>query len=95
MTPARAEEIATQALLWLCAQEDLLPVFLSATGAEAADLRTALQSGAEPALLVAALDFILMRDDTVIAAAGAQALPPDQMAVAQAVLAGAGQMHWT
>lgn len=95
MTPARAEEIAADALLWLCAQEDLLPVFLAATGASATDLRAALQSGAERGVLVAALDFILMRDDTVIAACAAQNLPSAELAVAQAVLAGEGQMHWT
>ena len=95
MTPARAEEIATHALLWLCGQEDLLPVFLAATGADAGGLRAALQAGTEPALLLAALDFIMMRDDTVIAACDAQSLPYDHLAIAQAVLSGAGQMHWT
>ncbi len=95
MTPHRAEDIATQALLWLCAQEDLFPVFLAATGADAADLRRSLQSESDLAVLLAALDFILMRDDTVIAASQAQGLPFDALARAQAILSGAGQMHWT
>ncbi|WP_071795020.1 DUF3572 family protein [Natronohydrobacter thiooxidans] len=95
MTPGRAEEIAADALLWLCAQEALLPVFLAATGASAADLRDGLQAGGDPALGGAALDFILMRDETVIAASGALGLAFDQLALAQAVLSGAGQMHWT
>ncbi len=95
MTPKQAEEIASQALLWLCAQEELLPVFLAATGATASDLRDSLRAGGDPALSGAALDFILMCDDTVIAACAAQGLGNDQLALAQAVLAGSGQMHWT
>lgn len=95
MTPKRAEEIAANALLWLCAQEELLPVFLAATGATAGDLRDSLQAGGDPALCGAALDFILMRDDTVMAACAAQGLANDQLALAQAVIAGSGQMHWT
>ncbi len=97
MTPTRAEDIATSAFVWLCGQEELLPVFLSASGASADDLGAALRSGTGPdqAILMAALDFILMRDDTVMAACSAQDLPYDQLAMAQAVLSGAGQMHWT
>lgn len=95
MTPGRAEEIAADALVWLCGQEDLLPVFLTATGASTDDLRAGLGAGADPALGGAALDFILMRDETVIAASGALGLALDQLAIAQAVLAGAGGMHWT
>lgn len=97
MTPARAEEIAISAFVWLCTQEELFPIFLAASGASAEDLGAALRSGAGPdqAVLMAALDFIMMRDDTVIAACTAQNLAYDQLAVAQAVLSGAGQMHWT
>lgn len=97
MTPARAEDIATSAFVWLCGEEELLPVFLAASGASAQDLGAALRRDAGPdqGLLMAALDFILMRDDTVMAACAAQDLPFDQLAMAQAVLAGAGQMHWT
>ena len=97
MTPARAEDIAISAFAWLCAQDELFPVFLAASGASADDLGAALRSGAGPdqAVLMAVLDFILMRDETVMAACTAQALPYDQLAVAQAVLSGAGQTHWT
>ncbi|MFB9570702.1 DUF3572 family protein, partial [Saccharopolyspora hordei] len=45
MTPTRAEDIATSAFVWLCGQEELLPVFLSASGASADDLGAALRSG--------------------------------------------------
>lgn len=95
MTPKHAQEIATDTLVWLCGQEDLLPVFLAATGADIGDLRAGLQAGADPSLGSAALDFILMRDETVIAACGDLGLAYDRLALAQAVLSGAGQMHWT
>ena len=97
MKLARAEEIALAALGWLCTQDMLLPVFLAASGADAQDLRTQLvsASGPDEALLLAVLDFILMRDDTVMDCCRAQDLPFDQLAVAHAVLSGTAQMHWT
>lgn len=96
MRQAYAQEIAADVLLWLCAQEELLGVFLSASGADVDDLRAGLQSGApDPGLTGAALDFVLMRDETVLQAAAALDLPPDRLAMAQAVLAGDAGRHWT
>lgn len=97
MTQDQAEAIGIAALAWLCADDSLLPVFLAASGASAQDLRQQLSAdgGPETALLIAALDFVLQRDDTVIAAASAQALPCERFAQAQAVLSGAAHMHWT
>lgn len=96
MNEAHARDIATDLLLWLCTNEELLGVFLGATGASADDLRMALHSGAQdPALAIAALDFTLMRDDTVLQAAAALGLPPERLAMAAAVLAGPGGTHWT
>lgn len=97
MTEEQAEVIAIAAIGWLCEQESLLPVFLSASGADVDTLRAALSAPAGPdtPLLVAALDFILLRDDTVLSAAQAQFLPPDRLIHAHAALSGASQMHWT
>lgn len=96
MKQTNAQEIAGDVLLWLCAQEELLGVFLSATGADVGDLRAGLQAGAPDAgLATAALDFVLMRDDTVLDAATALQLAPDRLAMAAAVLAGEAGMHWT
>ena len=97
MTEEQAEAIALSGLVWLCTQDDLLGVFLSASGAAAQDLYAALSAadGPDRALLTAALDFITLRDDTVIAAAAAQSIPVERLAHAHAVLSGAGQMHWT
>lgn len=97
MKLARAEEIALAALDWLCGQDTLLAVFLAASGADAQDLRAQLETatGPDESLLMAVLDFILMRDDTVMDCCRAQNLPFDQLAVAHAVLSGTAQMHWT
>ncbi len=97
MTSDQAEQIGIAALGWLCAEDTLLPVFLAASGASVADLRAQLGAadGPELPLLMAALDFVLMRDDTVIACAQAVGLRNDQLVQAQAVLSGAAQMHWT
>ncbi|MGP9790359.1 DUF3572 domain-containing protein [Roseinatronobacter sp. NSM] len=97
MNQSTAEQIALDAFTWLCTQEELLPVFLNASGASVDDLRAAISAAGGPdvALLGAVLDFIAMRDDTVIACCAAQNLPNDAVARAQAVLAGHAGMHWT
>lgn len=96
MQATHAQEIATAVVLWLCSQEELLPVFLSATGADIDNLRSALQAGgADLALACAALDFTLMRDETVLDAASALDMPPERLAMAAAVLAGQAGRHWT
>ena len=96
MQTAHAQEIAGDVLLWLCAQEELLGVFLSSTGAAPDELGAALQHGtADSGLSAAALDFVMMRDETVLDAAAALTLPPERLAMARAVLAGEAGMHWT
>ena len=97
MTSDQAEQIGIAAFGWLCAEDALLPVFLAASGASVADLRAELVApdGPDLPLLMAALEFVLMRDDTVIACAQALDLRNDQLAQAQAVLSGTAQMHWT
>lgn len=97
MAQQQAEEIAIDVTGWLCGQEELLPVFLAASGASTDDLRTALGSseGPDTVFLVAVLDFILMRDDTVLACAKELGRPPEALLQAHAVLSGAAQTHWT
>lgn len=92
MNFATAQDIATDVLLWLCTQEDLLPVFLGATGADSEQLRSGIS---DPGLANAGLDFVMMRDETVLDAATALGVPPDRLAMAAAVLAGDAGRHWT
>lgn len=96
MQTAYAQEIADRVLLWLCAQEELVGVFLAATGSDVDTLRAGLQAGtSDNGLAGAALDFVLMRDETVLDVAAALDMPPDRLAMAAAVLAGQAGMHWT
>ncbi|MEQ6248539.1 DUF3572 domain-containing protein [Sulfitobacter sp. HNIBRBA3233] len=87
-----AETIALQALGWLVANDDLLPVFLGATGASEADLRS---SAGSPAFLAAVLDFLLMDDAWIIACADDIAIAPERLAEARRALPGGEGVHWT
>ena len=84
--------VALKALGWLAAQDDLLPVFLSATGASPGDLRR--QAG-QPAFLGAVLDFILQDDAAVIGFCTAEGLAYTVPMEARQALPGGGAVHWT
>ncbi len=92
-----AEEIALASLGWLLDEDDLVGVFVAATGATPDDLRGQLSADAGPdqTFLLVVLDFIMMRDATVIDCARAQGIRPETLAQAHAVLSGAAQHHWT
>ena len=87
-----AETLALQALAWLVGNDDLLPVFLGATGAGQDELR---ERAAEPEFLGAVLDFLMMDDAWVTGFCDAVGLPYDHPMQARAVLPGGAQMHWT
>ena len=87
-----AETIALQALGWLVGKEDLLSVFLGATGAAVGDLAT---SAKQPAFLGSVLDFLVMDDAWVIAFCDATNLPYQAPMQARAALPGGEQINWT
>ncbi|MDN5787376.1 DUF3572 domain-containing protein [Pseudorhodobacter sp.] len=87
-----AETVALQALGWLAANEDLLPVFLGASGASVSDLT---KGAAQPAFLASVLDFILMDDAWVIGFCDAAGLRYEAPMQARAVLPGGEQINWT
>lgn len=87
-----AETIALQALGWLAANEDLMPVFLGSTGAAESDIR---DRASDPVFLGAVLDFVMMDDSWVIGFCDAQKLPYDRIMQARAVLPGGEQVNWT
>lgn len=87
-----SETIALQALGWLAANDELLPVFMGATGASADDLR---QNATDPEFLGSVLDFLLMDDAWVMACCEALNLPYEGLMQARAGLPGGQQMHWT
>lgn len=87
-----AETIGLGALGWLASNEELLPVFLGATGASEADLRARAE---EPEFLGAVLEFLMMDDAWVIAFCDAQGLGYDMPMRARAALPGGQETSWT
>ncbi len=92
MKQEMAETIGLQALGWLAANDELLPVFLGSTGSSTEDLRT---GATDPAFLAAVLDFLTMDDAWVVAFCDAASLDYAQPMAARAVLPGGEAMHWT
>ncbi|SEW10900.1 Protein of unknown function [Aliiroseovarius sediminilitoris] len=92
MTPEKAETTALNALGWLVSDEDLLPVFMGASGVDQDALRA---SAGDAAFLGSVLDFLLMDDAWVIRACDALNLPYDHLAMARQMLPGGAQIHWT
>jgi hypothetical protein len=91
-TQDTAEALALEALGWLAGNDDLLPVFLGASGASLDDLRT---RAAAPDFLGAVLDFILMDDAWVIAFCDTAGRAYTEVAAARAALPGGQQVNWT
>jgi hypothetical protein len=87
-----AETIAIQGLSWLAGNDDLMPVFLNASGASIDDLR---DQAADPAFLGAVLDFIMMDDAWVIGFCDFVGMKYDMPMRARAMLPGGEQVNWT
>lgn len=91
-TQEAAETLALTALAWIAGQDDLLGTFLGASGMAQDDLRRA---AADPAVLGAVLDFLLMDDAWVMGFCRAEGLPFTAPMQARAALPGGEQVHWT
>ncbi len=87
-----AEMLAVRALGWIAGNDDLLPVFMGASGASADDLRA---GASDPAFLGAVLDFLLMDDAWVVAFCDSEALRYDSVMRARHALPGGGEVNWT
>ncbi|PVA09281.1 DUF3572 domain-containing protein [Pelagivirga sediminicola] len=91
-TRESAETLALQCLGWLLANDDLLPVFMGATGAGQDDLR---RGASDPAFLGAVLDFVMMNDNWVIEFCAFAGVANDAPMRARHALPGGEQEHWT
>ncbi|AZV77426.1 DUF3572 family protein [Parasedimentitalea marina] len=91
-TSLSAETLALQALAWLVGNEELLPVFLGASGASESDLRA---RAADPEFLGSVLDFLMMDDSWVISFCDAQGLAYESPMQARMSLPGGAQVNWT
>jgi len=87
-----AETLALQVLTWLVGNDELLPVFLGATGADANDLRA---RAGEPEFLSSVLDFLTMDDAWVMAFCDTHGVAYDAPMRARMSLPGGAQVHWT
>ncbi|WP_226780491.1 DUF3572 domain-containing protein [Oceaniglobus trochenteri] len=92
MQQENAETIAVQALGWLAGQDDLLGVFMGATGVGADEIRKA---AGHPDFLASVLDFLTMDDAWVVRFCDDAGLPYDAPMQARHALPGGGQVHWT
>jgi hypothetical protein len=87
-----AETLALQAFAWLLAQDDLVGIFLNATGAAQGDLAKLAQ---DPVFLGAVLDFLLEDDARVIGFCDSAALPYTAVMQARMGLPGGDLPNWT
>lgn len=92
MTQEFAETIGMQALAWLAGHDELLPVFLGATGASLDEMKA---RAGDPDLLMSVLDFVCMNDVWISDFTASAGLKPEQPLAARQILSGAAGMHWT
>ncbi|RLJ60545.1 uncharacterized protein DUF3572 [Litoreibacter meonggei] len=92
MTPQNAEEIALSALGWIAASDDLMGVFLGATGSSLEIVRA---QASDPAFLGSVLDFMLMDDSWVSEFCDANSLDYRQPMIARQLLPGGDVPYWT
>lgn len=91
-----AETLALRALAWLAGNDELLRVFLGASGAMPDDLR---RRAADPEFLASVLDFLRLDDAWIIGFAAASGERPESaaaaIAAARRALPGGDTDHWT
>ncbi|SIS65833.1 DUF3572 domain-containing protein [Phaeovulum vinaykumarii] len=87
-----AEDLAASATIWLAGDPEIAGGFLSATGLAPEDLA---QVAGDRGFLLAVLDYLLQRDDWVLAFARDQGIDPALPMLARQVLAGRAGMNWT
>jgi hypothetical protein len=92
MTPEAAQVLALEALGWIASEDEIFPVFLTATGADLGDVRA---RAAEPEFQAAVLDFLLQDDGWVVAFCDAQGHPYTAPQSARLALPGGADTFWT
>lgn len=92
MRQETAETQALSLLAWLLSEDEILPLFMGATGAGPDDLR---QRAGEPEFLASVMDFLLMDDAWVIEGAAATGIAAQDFAMIRAGLPGGDLPSWT
>lgn len=87
-----AETLGLQALGWLVTNEELLPVFMGASGISEQDLKA---RAGEVEFIASVLDFIMMDDAWVMACCDTLSRPYESLMHARMALPGGAQVNWT
>ena len=87
-----AETRALEVLTWVLSQDDLIQVFIGATGASQNDLRSNTLSHE---FLLSVLDFVLMDDRWVISCSKFLNIDPSQIQLIRMSLDGGQEVTWT
>lgn len=89
---ANAETVAAQALAWIAGSDDLMGVFMGATGLSVTDVQT---RAGEPEFLASVLDFLMMDDAWVVGFCDAHSHGYDMPMLARQGLPGGDLPNWT
>lgn len=87
-----ARDLARDVVIWLAGDDELLPVFMNATGNDPGSVRKGLE---RDDFLAAVLDFLLMDDDWVMAFCDSHGRNYADPAAARRALPGGQEVHWT
>ena len=87
-----AETRALEVLTWVLSEDDLIQVFMGATGASQNDLRSNTLSHE---FLLSILDFVLMDDRWVISCSKFLNIDPSQIQLIRMSLDGGQELTWT
>ena len=87
-----AETRALEVLNWVLSEDDLIQVFMGATGASQNDLRSNTLSHE---FLLSILDFVLMDDRWVISCSKFLNIDPSQIQLIRMSLDGGQEVTWT
>ena len=87
-----AETRALEVLTWVLSEDDLIQVFMGATGASQNDMRSNTLSHQ---FLISILDFVLMDDRWVISCSKFLNTDPSQIQLIRISLDGGQKVNWT
>ena len=87
-----AETRALEVLTWVLSEDDLIQVFMGATGASQNDLRS---NTLNHEFLLSILDFVLMDDRWVISCSKFLNIDPSQIQLIRMSLDGGQEVTWT
>ncbi|MCB1360930.1 MAG: DUF3572 domain-containing protein [Rhodobacter sp.] len=92
LTRATAETFAARVLAWLAEDHARIGGFLAWSGESPDSLRARL---ADPGLLLAVVDYLLLDESMLLDACSDLAVPPETPMQARAALPGGAEYHWT